>query len=84
VITGNLSTLDELVYFEKEECLFIFLRKYLLLISTAIDFRKFKKLVSKIFSLAFKGLKTLKSICRLTVSLIDKRKVICDHIKIFE
>ncbi len=28
-----------------------------------------------------KGLKSLKSICRPPVSLIDKRTLICDHIK---
>jgi hypothetical protein len=84
VITGNLSTLDELVYFEKEETFVYFLRKYLLLISTAIGFRKFKKkkkLVSKNIFFGLQRSKTLKSIYRLTVSLIDKRTVICDHIK---
>ncbi len=28
--------------------------------------------------------KSLNWICRLTVSLIDERTLICDHIKIFE
>jgi len=41
----------------------------------------FGNLTSKNILLAFKGLKTLKSICRPPVSLIDERTLFCDHIK---
>jgi len=57
LISINLWSQKIFVYFGR---MFVyFLRKYLLLISTTVDFRKFKKLVSKIFS-TFKGFKNFK------------------------
>jgi hypothetical protein len=66
-----------------------FLRKYLFTFFfckkiDAIDkFRNLNLNFLKIFSWHPSGLKTLKSICQPPVSLIDKRTLICDHIKIF-
>ena len=65
-----------------------FLRKYLFTFLLKIDTINFGILKNffyflKIFSWHPSGLKTLKSICQPPVSLIDKRTLICDHIKIF-
>jgi hypothetical protein len=61
-----------------------FLRKYLFTFDKidAINFRKFLNFnfIKYFYS---NGLKALKSICRPPVRLIDKRRLICDHIKKF-
>ncbi len=79
LICDHCKLVNIIVYLDR--CLFNF-EKIFVVIIDAIDFRKLNFNFSKIFYfLTQESWNSLKSICWPPVSLIDKRTLICDHIK---